>query len=173
MVTFKSKGGNLTATRKSSGQIELNFPLRKTSNSSVSKNHYENLLKIDIKNIAESDSLLILELPNEDAVKHFIPDFMLIKDKINYDDLVITSQSNGKNDFISRVFCPRDGINEDHVTGSAHCALADYWRNKCNKNTFLVYQASERGGELELEIKGNRVLIRGVASTVLSGTLLL
>ncbi|PKA64831.1 hypothetical protein AXF42_Ash016862 [Apostasia shenzhenica] len=77
-------------------------------------------------------------------------------------------------DFFTRFFCPKLGINEDPVCGSAHCALAPYWSRKLGKHKLRAYQASPRGGILDLEVDGERkrVLIRGEAVTVMTGTLL-
>ncbi|XP_019441832.1 PREDICTED: uncharacterized protein LOC109346624 isoform X1 [Lupinus angustifolius] len=77
-------------------------------------------------------------------------------------------------DFYSRFFCPKGGINEDPVTGSAHCALALYWSKKLGKSDFNAYQASPRGGVLKVHLdeQNQRVLLRGKAVTVMEGCLL-
>ncbi|XP_059625832.1 uncharacterized protein LOC132268926 [Cornus florida] len=77
-------------------------------------------------------------------------------------------------DFISRFFCPKLGVNEDPVCGSAHCALAPYWSKKLGKCDFVAYQASSRGGivNVHLDEKNERVLLRGNAITVMEGSLL-
>lgn len=72
---------------------------------------------------------------------------------------------------MSRFFAPQVGVGEDPVTGSAHCCLAPYWAERFGRTTFLAYQASPRGGVLEVEFKGDRVLLRGRAVTVLRGEL--
>ena len=81
------------------------------------------------------------------------------------------SESNGY-DFVSRFFAPASGINEDPVTGSAHCCLAPYWAKRLGKTNFRAYQASARGGELRIQLNGGRVLLSGQAVTVLRGELL-
>jgi predicted PhzF superfamily epimerase YddE/YHI9 len=63
------------------------------------------------------------------------------------------------------------GINEDPVTGSAHCSLAPYWASKLNKREFIAYQASERGGILKISLEGDRVMLKGQAVTIFSGEL--
>jgi len=75
-------------------------------------------------------------------------------------------------DFISRFFAPTVGVNEDPVTGSAHCRLTPYWQAKLKKNEFIAYQASKRGGFLQLVAVGDRVRIGGKAVTVLKGELI-
>jgi len=76
-----------------------------------------------------------------------------------------------KYDFVSRFFATREGINEDPVTGSAHCKLADYWQKELGKKEFIAYQASERGGVIKIKIIGDRVLLTGQAITIMEGVL--
>ena len=68
----------------------------------------------------------------------------------------------------SRFFAPAIGIDEDPVTGSAHCTLGPYWAAKMNQNKFTAYQASQRGGIVQVEAKDDRILLRGSAVTVFS-----
>ena len=88
--------------------------------------------------------------------------------KVGKNTFIVTCKSaNIDYDFYSRFFAPFVGINEDPVTGSAHCYLTPYWSNKLGKNLLKAYQSSRRGGTLECELPGNgRVLIRGKAVTV-------
>ena len=72
---------------------------------------------------------------------------------------------------MSRFFAPGSGIDEDPVTGSAHCALAPFWAPRLGKNDFVAYQASRRGGVLHVTLDGNRVRLAGRAVTVLRGDL--
>ena len=72
-------------------------------------------------------------------------------------------------DFVSRFFAPRYGINEDPVTGSAHCALTPYWADKINKTKLSARQVSKRTGYIECELKGNRVLLSGKAVKFMEG----
>ena len=75
-------------------------------------------------------------------------------------------------DFVSRFFAPAAGIDEDPVTGSAHCCLAPYWSPLLGKTSFVAYQASRRGGVLRVRLVGDRVRLAGQAVTVLAGELL-
>lgn len=74
-------------------------------------------------------------------------------------------------DFVSRFFGPNVGVPEDPVTGSSHCMLASYWETRLQKSRFHAYQASKRGGELWVEISGERCFISGKAITVFKGAL--
>ncbi|MFN8546515.1 MAG: PhzF family phenazine biosynthesis protein [Candidatus Eisenbacteria bacterium] len=86
--------------------------------------------------------------------------------------VIVTAKSDTPDyHFISRFFAPGSGIDEDPVTGSAHCALAPYWSAKLGLTTMTGYQASPRGGVVEVELRGDRVLLRGSAVTVMAGEL--
>jgi predicted PhzF superfamily epimerase YddE/YHI9 len=74
-------------------------------------------------------------------------------------------------DFVSRFFAPQVGIDEDPVTGSAHCCLAPYWSKRLGKDAMIAYQASPRGGIVRVELKGERVSLIGQAVTVIRAEL--
>ena len=82
---------------------------------------------------------------------------------------VITSAPGVDCDFVSRFFAPAKGVNEDSVTGSAHCALIPYWAEKLNKNVLRRRQVSSGGGELFCQLKGDRVEIAGHAVLFMKG----
>jgi predicted PhzF superfamily epimerase YddE/YHI9 len=108
-------------------------------------------------------------LEDESAVRELTPDFGLIA-ATSEEGFIVTAAGSGEFDLVSRYFGPNLGINEDPVTGFAHCALVDYWYQKTGKLSFKAYQASKRGGELFLEKKGDRVLIQGKVVKVLEGS---
>ena len=112
----------------------------------------------------------IFELADEQAVRSFQPNFARIAET-SEEGFIITAAGGNGYDMVSRFFGPNVGVPEDPVTGFAHCALVDYWHKKTGKLSFKAYQASNRGGELFLEIRGDRVLIQGKAVQVLVGTL--
>jgi PhzF family phenazine biosynthesis protein len=86
--------------------------------------------------------------------------------------IIVTSRGTTQDfDFVSRFFAPASGVNEDPVTGSAHCALAPYWAPRLGKQQFRAYQASPRGGVLRVTLAGDRVLLAGRAVTVFRGEL--
>ncbi len=95
------------------------------------------------------------------------PDFFSFK-KVKEDIIIITAKGN-EVDFVSRVFGPKVGINEDPVTGAAHTRLIPYWSEKLNKKKLNAIQLSERRGYLQCEDLGERVLIGGEAVTYLTG----
>ena len=84
--------------------------------------------------------------------------------------LIVTAHSSNEHlDFVSRVFGPAVGIDEDPVTGSAHCSLTPFWAEKLQKQTLSARQISARGGNLTLQLLGDRVNISGTAITVFKG----
>ena len=112
------------------------------------------------------------ELDSEDALRGLRPDHRALAD-VGVRGLTVTAASNGSPyDFVSRFFAPGSGIDEDPVTGSAHCALAPYWAAKLGKTEMLGYQGLARGGEVGVKLNGDRVTLVGRAVTVLEGELL-
>jgi PhzF family phenazine biosynthesis protein len=109
---------------------------------------------------------LLVELADEDAVRHCDPDFTLMKK--HFDKMIITAPGK-KADFVSRFFAPGAGINEDPVTGSAHSQLIPFWSEKLGKNSLHALQLSKRGGEIWCEQRGDRVLMKGMAVFYMKG----
>jgi len=114
---------------------------------------------------------VLAELPDAAAVRSLAPDFDAIA-AIDARAVVVTARSDDDAyDFVSRCFGPRVGINEDPVTGSAHCALATYWAARLGRTDFRAYQASARGGALCVTLDGDRVRLGGTAVTIARGEL--
>jgi PhzF family phenazine biosynthesis protein len=164
-LLFESLIGPLKVYGKK-GSRTLDFPLHET----FSIEPFENGSSFFEKVVGYAQGVveLIVELESEKEVRKFIPCFekLLV---LNYRAVILTARACGPYDFVSRFFAPRVGINEDPVTGSAHCKLAHYWQGKLNKNSFKAYQAFYRGKEMALEIHGKRVYIGGEAVTLLEG----
>ena len=106
-------------------------------------------------------------LPNEDAVMNAEPDFSLMKE-LDTIGVIITAKGQSA-DVISRCFYPGLGIQEDPVTGSAHCNIVPYWSEKLKKTKLLCRQRSARGGVLQCELKGDRVLMSGKCVLYMQG----
>lgn len=114
----------------------------------------------------------LVEVESEAIVRRASPDFGRLR-QVPVRGTILTSRAETAGfDFVSRFFAPTVGIDEDPVTGSAHCALVPYWAAKFDRRAFVAYQASERGGVLRLALEGDRVRISGRAVTVLRGELL-
>ncbi len=113
----------------------------------------------------------LIEVESEDAVHGLSPDFAALS-KLPPAGYIVTSKaSSDAHDFVSRFFVPTAGINEDPVTGSAHCCLGPYWMERLGKDTLVAYQASARGGTVYVRVAGDRVHIGGHAITVMRGEL--
>jgi PhzF family phenazine biosynthesis protein len=111
----------------------------------------------------------LLELQSEEDVREVKPNFSRLQE-IGVDRLMITAKSvKMPYDFVSRYFAPGAGVNEDPVTGSAHCYLTPYWAEKTGKSELYAHQASARGGDLQLKLTNENVIIRGQAVTMLEG----
>lgn len=116
------------------------------------------------------DHLVVLESATE--LRSLTPDYHRLK-QVPTRGVIVTSRADEPGlDFISRFFGPGVGIDEDPVTGSAHCCLAPYWANVLGKTSFSAYQASARGGYLELRVEGARIHILGQAVMVWRGEFL-
>jgi PhzF family phenazine biosynthesis protein len=116
---------------------------------------------------------LLVEVPNEDIVQNLAPNFSVLAQVQTRCVIVTAKSSSSPYHFLSRVFGPKVGINEDPVTGSAHCALFPYWQAKLGKDEMLALQASKRGGILRLSPsrEGKGVFISGEAVTVFKAVL--
>ena len=120
---------------------------------------------------ARSKWNLLLELGSEAELRAMKPDFAGLKAFSDH-GIMVTAKGSGAFDFVSRYFAPSIRVNEDPVTGSAHCTLAPWWGERLGRTRMLAFQASARGGTLRVEPKGDRVLIAGQAVTVMEGRLL-
>jgi PhzF family phenazine biosynthesis protein len=173
-ITFGTLSGFLSVL-KAENSLIMDFPLQPVTR----ELDISSLLSIFGSKITQASLALddiIVELDSEEAVRSFKPDFTKIA-QLDCRGLIITSKAYQPYDFISRFFAPNVGVNEDPVTGSAHCKLADYWQHKLNKTEFRAYQASARGGKMDLSIQKDpktnlpRVKIKGQARTMITGYL--
>jgi len=167
-VTFTSLSGPLYVT-KSGEALILNFPLQETGQTLPAESFIEQLdLNESVVAVVQARDDVILELESPQELRQLVLDPKDIL-KLDCRDLIVTAKGDGPYDFISRVFAPSEGIDEDPVTGSAHCKLAHYWQKKLKKDSFFAYQASKRGGEIHITIQDDRVLLAGKALTIMEG----
>ncbi len=110
----------------------------------------------------------ILEFDSEDDIRKMDPDFRLMR-AVSCRGVIVTAAASKDFDFVSRFFAPGVGIDEDPVTGSAHCCLGPYWGRRLGRSSFTAYQASTRGGVVRVEVRGSRVMLGGRAVTVMGG----
>ena len=167
---FHTLSGLLTAERRQD-QIELNFPANPDEPVSAPPGLLEALGVTPIY-IGRSKFDYLIEVDSEESLRKIMPDFNLLK-TLPVRGTIVTSLSTSPGyDFISRFFAPTVGVNEDPVTGSAHCTLGPFWSKRLGKNKWVAYQASERGGVLHIRVVGDRVYLGGRAVTTLRGELL-
>lgn len=175
-VSFSSRSGILKAARRGE-LLELDFPVKPETPAEPPPGLVESLGLVDSRSsvpryVGKNKFDFLLELETAEAVRAIKPDFKRLAG-VECRGIIITARGDdGRHDFISRFFAPQAGIDEDPVTGSAHCCLADFWSKRLGKTKFAAYQASRRGGELEVELCGERVLLRGRAVLTARGELL-
>ena len=169
---FETLSGRLAAEQKEDGWIGLNFP-SKSVTESVCPPELSQGLGVEPVFTAKYDSGFLLEVANQEVLLGMQPDFgRLLESGCGRVIVTCKAEAGDKYDLFSRFFAPDAGINEDPVTGSAHCVLGSYWAKKLGKNELHAFQCSERGGELRLSVQGDRTVLQGRAVTVLKGQLL-
>ena len=165
-VHFKYAGGMLTVTRKDA-LLTMDFPTVNFSSTEVTDQMTNILGKKPSEALVARDLMVLFE--SEQDILELKPDFMAMA---QMDYLGVIATAPGENiDFVSRFFAPRAGINEDPVTGSAHCMLIPYWAERLKKNSLSAMQLSKRTGHLQCEYNHDRVLISGNAVTYMIGEL--
>ena len=168
-ITFSTRSGPLTATRRDD-LIQLDFPVTPAEPADPPAGLIEALV-VEPKFVGRSRFDYLIEVASEAALRAASPDFRRLQEA-DCRGVIVTAASDDRSfDFVSRFFAPTAGIDEDPVTGSAHCTLAAYWKERLGKVDFRAYQASRRGGKLEVSIRGERVLLSGAATVVMEGTL--
>ncbi|KIL35658.1 oxidoreductase [Cohnella kolymensis] len=169
-LRFMTKSGVLTASR-SGDWIVLDFPLER-DNACEAPGFLEEALGVPLKYVGRNRMDYIVEVENQEVVKSLKPKMELLR-RLEGRGVIVTSRANDKAvDFVSRCFFPGVGIDEDPVTGSAHCCLGPYWQKRLHKDEFSALQISKRGGVLKLKIEGERIRISGQAVTTLKGRLI-
>jgi len=166
---FQTLSGPLFA-KWNDGWIELDFPRMPVDPAPAPEELLQGL-GVPVRFSARSTHTWLVELESEDVVRKLSPDISAFK-KLDLDVLITATSRSSELDFVSRYFAPLHGIDEDPVTGSAHCVLAPYWGQKLNKSELRAHQASLRGGFLRVRLAGDRVALIGQAVTVLRGDLL-
>ena len=170
-IRFHTRSGVLTCQRNGD-RIELDFPSTPPEPTGVNLQLLVALGAIAAAYFGRTRFDAFVELDSAESVRSLRPDFRKLK-TLDARGIIATARSDDpKYDFISRFFGPNVGIDEDPVTGSAHCALAPYWSAKLGKTTMTGFQASPRGGVVGVRVNGDRVILSGQAVTVLEGALL-
>ena len=152
------------------GLFTLDFPARMPVATSVPENLLACLGVTNVVDVLRSRDYFVV-LPNEEAVQNAEPEFNLMKSLVTI-GVIITAKGLSA-DVVSRCFYPGAGIQEDPVTGSAHCNIIPYWSQKLGTTKIVAKQLSARGGELQCELSGDRVLMSGKCVLYLKGEIYL
>jgi PhzF family phenazine biosynthesis protein len=163
-IHFDSLSGPLEVTGNPE-RLTLDFPLQPLSHQGVSPALITALGATPQAALAGED--LVAVFASQKEVEQLAPDFARLK-HLPYRGIIVTAPGDDA-DFVCRFFAPAAGIDEDPVTGSAYTKLAPYWREQLGRNPLNARQLSARGGEIECEVKGERVLISGSAKLYASG----
>ena len=169
-IRFSTRSGTLTAERKGD-HIELDFPATSATETTPPLGLIEALgVAPTFVGRSRFDYLIAVETARE--VRSLKPDFGKLA-SVEARGTIVTSRSDDSRfDFISRFFAPAAGVNEDPVTGSAHCCLGPFWKERLGKESMTAYQASPRGGVIRVRAGEERVMLGGEAITVWQGELL-
>ena len=168
-IRFLSNSGDLTCTQRDK-LIELDFPATPVTSATPSDELCDALgVRAVFQGKSKFDSLVLVE--SEQILRSIRPDYEKLR-ALSARGVIVTSASSDPGfDFVSRFFAPNAGVDEDPVTGSAHCALGPFWSARLGKTEMTAFQASARGGVVRLRVGADRVFLAGQAITVFKGVL--
>lgn len=166
---YQTLSGELRAKR-AEHLIELDFPAAPTRELPPPPGLLESL-RIEAEFVGLSTHDWLVVTATSDTVRKMKPEMDGLRHLGVRGVIVTAADETGDYDFISRFFAPGAGIDEDPVTGSAHCTLGPWWQQKTGKSEFRAFQASHRGGEMHVLVQGDRILLRGNAVTISAGEL--
>jgi len=168
-IRFQTRSGLLTVKRNGEW-ITINFPADYAEKIEISP-LIQTALQTQPLEVYKGRLDYLAVLPSSSGVLQLTPDFSAMKE-LGQRGVIVTSQGDDV-DFVSRYFAPNAGINEDPVTGSAHCVLIPYWSIMLKKDELIARQVSNRGGYLKCKLLGNRVEMSGRAATFLTGEIVI
>lgn len=172
-IRFQTRSGLLSAARQGD-LIELDFPATKPVAANLDAAQVDELraaLGVAPQDVRRSAFDLLVEVESDGALRAVRPDFRRLKELDCRGVIVTSSADDHRYDFVSRFFAPAVGVNEDPVTGSAHCCLGPYWGERLSKQQMTAFQASLRGGVVRVRVCDDRVFLGGHATTVFKGIL--
>ncbi|MCS7470505.1 PhzF family phenazine biosynthesis protein [Stieleria sp. ICT_E10.1] len=173
-IRFQTRSGCLSCQCEGPS-ITMDFPATPPSSAvdPARTADLQDALGVDVNHVARSNEDLFAVVESEQMLRSVSPDFGRLAE-IETRGVIITAASSAAGvDFVSRFFAPRCGINEDPVTGSAHCCLAPYWSQRLGRSSLTGYQASPRGGVVHTRVVGDRVQLSGQAVTVMEARFLI
>ena len=166
---FHTRSGRLEARRADNDRIAMDFPALPATPAPAPAGLVD-ALGAEPELVARSRFDYLVLLDDEAAVRALVPDFGLLR-SLETRGLIATAPASGGFDFVSRFFAPACGVDEDPVTGSAHCCLAPFWADRLGRTALTGRQVSDRGGTVGVEVRGDRVTLFGRAITVLRAEL--
>ncbi len=168
-ISFETRSGALHCHRRTD-RIEMDFPARPVAEVDAPSALVQ---AVGVSPVSAWHGAVgyLLELGSEADVRNARPDFAALRAFPDGWTCITAPATAGGFDFVSRFFAPASGIDEDPVTGAAHCALADFWSKRTGRTEFRAYQCSSRGGVVFARVDGDRVHLGGQAVTVLRGEL--
>ena len=165
-INFTTEKAGILKAMAKDGMYTLDFPSRMPQSCDAPGLVLKSLNLLTAVEILKSRDYFVV-LPNEEAVMNCEPDFTLMKE---LDALGVIVTAKGQSvDVVSRCFYPGLGVQEDPVTGSAHCNVVPYWSEKLGKTRLYCKQLSQRGGDLHCELEGDRVLMSGKCILYMQG----
>lgn len=167
---FHTKSGLLTCRRKGQ-EIEMDFPAQPAQPATAPEG-LTRALGVEPCFVGRSALDYLVEVDSPETVRSLSPDFARLSE-LPVRGVIVTSRSDLPGfDFVSRFFAPAAGVQEDPVTGSAHCTLGPYWQARLARTELVARQLSARGGVVRVRVAGDRVFLAGNAITVMRGELL-
>jgi len=167
-ITFHTRSGPLTVSRVGNALV-MNFPAPALVPKAVevAVSNALGATAIDAAIPDTNPSMMVYAFESQAQVAALAPDFRALRASTDF--AVIATAAGDQHDFVSRFFGPQVGVDEDPVTGSAHCVLTQYWAARTGNSDFRARQISDRGGEVACELRGDRVILAGQAITYMSG----
>ena len=166
-VVFHSASGPLRVTRTPGG-YSMDFPARPAVRMESPPAGIANALGVVPLEVHVHAANYLVLLDSPATVRALAPDFAVIA-RLDRPGLIVTAQGEGEFDFTSRYFAPAKGVDEDPVTGGAHCMLAPFWASRLGKQAFVARQASRRGGTVRCAVQGDRIRLEGSCVFYLEG----
>jgi predicted PhzF superfamily epimerase YddE/YHI9 len=168
-IRFSTRSGILKTVRHGD-DVELDFPLKPEEPAEAPPGLLD-APGVSAKYAGKNQFDYLVEVESEAVLRELAPDFKSLA-AVPVRGIIVTSRSTDPRfDFVSRFFAPGAGIDEDPVTGSAHCCLGDFWRKRLGKTEFLAFQASARGGVVKVRVVQDRAFLGGKAVTIARGEL--
>ena len=169
-AVFHTRSGRLSAELRD-GWIAMDFPVE-PPDPAPAPDELAAALGAKLTYVGRNRFDYLIEVDSQATVERLAPDFAALK-RLKARGIIVTARADAEGvDFVSRFFAPGTGIDEDPVTGSAHCCLGPYWQQRLGRDAFTARQVSERGGLIKVVVHRDRVLLVGQAVTVFRGELL-